>query len=100
MKSSAEAFWIPLASRKTFQFKNNFDTNVDVCSRRGVVPPAQVTTAIIFNVAVFNEALKRVLTAQKAAGRAATTPEPENIPKDRKIIFPNTIHIDCLGHCA
>lgn len=34
--------------------------------------PAQVTTAIIFNVMVSNEAFKGVLTAR----RAATKPEP------------------------
>ena len=50
---------------------------------------AQVTTAIIFNVEVFNEALRRVLTARRTAWSTTTVPVPEHTvkPHNQKRFF-------------
>lgn len=94
LKSKQMELWNPLQRplypiSQQSQCKNSFTTNINLCNRRHVVFSAQVTTAIIFNVEVFNEALRRVLTARRTAWSAVTVPVPEhNVkPQNPKCFF-------------
>lgn len=82
---------IPLAGRETSQLK--IASPLTLISAADVMwvffPPTQVTTAIIFNVEVLNEALRRALTARQTAWSCVTPPAPEHAlgPQNQDFFF-------------
>lgn len=67
-------YCIPLASKNKSQCKKYLEPWNKCPHQTWCGFPAQVTTAIIFNVRLFNEAFKRVLTSRRAGQKAVTTP--------------------------